>query len=493
MSVDLPTSDIDSRLLAVAMKRLEVLSRIEDFDPNVPGSRPTPPQQEIIDDFGVVRTQWVVAANRSGKSQTCARLIAWALTNTHPSWTVPEQWVHEGLLILVAGKSSKQIEESLWHKIRGYLEVGTYKEIRTGNILQKVEINTPNPDVRHRIVFQSMENVNLARERIQSYDAHIAWADEMIDSAAAINEIRLRVSTKAGIFLCSFTPLKPSVEVKKLIDGAALPHAKRYILKTLDNPVFQDAARREELLATFVGASAAQIATRLHGEWATGESQVYQFDWDRMVEMPQGYSTMWRHVESVDPALKSALGLTVWAEDPQTNKWYCIMAEYVKGIYVPTELVKHVRSLTSHLNVVRRISDPHEVWYIQTASSMGLHYMGVHKKGERKHELIKQLQEFLANGRIRISPTCESLISEFQECRYSDRADDKIVNASSYHLLDSAQYFCDNIPKAEQKIQANSWDEWLYKANEKRKQEAERVRSKVERASLQRRRRSRWN
>lgn len=464
-------SSHEQRLVAAAMRRLEKLSRIEDFDPNVPGSRPTASQKQVMDDFGVVKTQWVVAANRSGKSQTCARLIAWALTNTHPTWKVPEEWLNEGMLILIAGKNTKQLEESLWHKIRGYLEVGTYKEFRSGNAIIKIEVDIPNSDVKHRIILQSMENVSLARERIQSYDAHISWADEMINSASAINEIRLRVSTKGGFFLCSFTPLIPSPEVKKLIDGAELPHARRYILKTLDNPVFQDSARREELLSTFVGASAAEIATRLEGEWAVGESHVYFLDYDRMVQKPPNYSTTWRHIEAVDPALKSALGLTVWAEDSLTGKWYCVLAQYIKGILIPTDLVKHVLSITERYNIVRRVADPHEVWYIQTAASMGINYMGVHKKHDRKGELIKGLQEKLGNGAIHIDPSCTDLINEFLECRWSDRAEGKIVNASSFHLLDSAQYAVDSLPKGEKKppsLTLQGWYSNLLESNRKR-------------------------
>lgn len=464
-------TDNESKLVAAAIRRLEQMNRAEDFDPHVAGSRPTENQLEIIQDFGRVKTQWIVAANRSGKSQTCARLIAWAVTDTHPFWKVPEDWKQEGMLILIAGKNTKQIEESLWHKIRSYLPEGSYKEQKVGLILQKVEINIPNSDVKHRILFQSMENVTVARERIQSYDAHIAWADEMINSAAAINEIRLRVTTKSGMFLCSFTPLIPSPAVKKLIDGASLPHARRYMLKTLDNPVFRSPEKKEELLSTFVGATESEIATRLNGEWAVGESQVYQFDYDQMVEMPPNYSTLWRHVESVDPALKSALGLTVWAEEPDTNTWYCVMAEYIKGILIPMDLVAKVREMTRSFNIVRRISDPHEVWYIQTASSMGISYMGVHKKNERKHELIKNLQQLLGSRRIRLSPSCQYLVSEFQECRWSDRAEGRIVNASSFHLLDSAQYFCDSIPPAGKKppqLTIDNWHAELLKANAKR-------------------------
>jgi hypothetical protein len=202
-----------------------------------------------------------------------------------------------------------------------------------------------------------------------------------------------------------------------------------------------------------------------------------------MVQMPPDYSPLWRHVESVDPALKSALGLTIWAEDPITSTWYCVVDEYVKGIYVPTDLVAAIKEKTKGYNIVRRISDPHEVWYIQTAASMGISYMGVPKKNERKNELIKNLQQLLGSGRIRLSPTCQRLVSELQECHWSDRSEGRIVNASSYHLLDSAQYFCDSIPAPTKKAPQLTIDNWhskLLEANSKRLKLEEKATDKAE-------------
>lgn len=475
-----------NKLIASALRRLEVLNREESFDPNVPESRPTVAQQEIIDDFGTIPTQWVVASNRSGKSQTCARLVAWAVLDKHPTWRVPQLWKDEGLLILVAAKNSKQAEESLWTKISSYLTPGTYKVFRNSSGINKVEVDTDNPEVKHRILFQSMESVDQARERVQSYDAHIVWADELIDSAAAISELRLRVVTKSGFFLCSFTPLKPSPAVKKLVDGAALPHAKRYNLKTLDNPVFKEAAAKEKLLATFIGSTAAEIATRLEGAWAAGESHVYHFDFDSMVRMPPDYSPMWRHMESIDPAMSSSMGLTVWAEDPKYLKWYCVLAKYVNTTKAPSEVVRDIQQMTSRFNIIRRVADTHEVWYIREAALAGIQYMGVYKKTERKGELIRGYQEKLGNT-IFLTEAASDLIEETQECKWSEKTEGKIVNGSSYHLLDSAQYFCDNIPKVEtsDKIQANSWQDWLYQANRARlvKEETEKAKRSGRRLS----------
>jgi len=478
----------EDRLLAAALLRLEHLTRSESFDPNSPSSRPTEAQLEVIKEFGVIPIQWIAAANRSGKTATCARIIGWALTDSHPTWKAPDSWKEEGMLILVASRTGKHIEESLWPKIRACLTPGTYKEVRIGNIMQRVEML----DTKHRIVFQSLENPNIARERLQSYDAHIAWLDELVDSTSLISELALRITTKGGCFMASFTPLIPAPSVKKMVDGAKLPLSKKYIFKTRDNPVFNDPRKWDMYLASLVGLPESEIKTRLEGEWAVGESHVYSLDFDTTVEFPPDYSRLWRHVEVVDPALSSALGLTIWAEDPKSNVWYCVRAEYIRGIYIPTKVIEAVREITKDYNIIRRRSDPHEVWYIQQAAEMGIHYEGVYKKNERKGELIMGLQQALGS-RVRISPTCSNLIEELQTCRWSDRAENKIVNASSFHLLDTAQYFCDNIPKAENNILAISHHDWLYQANEKRKVAEEKKKNQLEKKIKLRRGRSAWN
>lgn len=453
----------ETKLVAAALHRLEMLQKRVAFDPVHLSSKPTPMQQSVFNDFGTVKQQWIRAGNQSGKSATCARIVSWVITDTHPTWKRPTGWGDEPLLVIVAGRTGKQIEDSLLPKIRSYLEPGTYKEVRIGNIIQRLELTNGN-----RVVFQSLENPTTARERLQSYVAHVVWIDELAPTMALVRELLIRVQSRDGYFLASFTPTVVNIEIQKYVDQLREPDAKVYRFHMLDNPLYQDPKRRQELLDRYAHLPLDQQRMIFEGEWLSSDDQVYFFSADTMLAIPIGYSHTWRHVESVDPALKSALGLTIWAENPATGIWYCVVAEYIKGIYVPTELIKAVQGITSKYNIIRRIADPHEVWYIQQAGAMGISYTGVYRKNERKSELIKQLQECLGT-RVRISPTCTDLIQELQECRYSPTTDGRIVNASSYHLLDSAQYFCDQIPaKSKTQIVSSSWEDWLYKANEKR-------------------------
>lgn len=482
------SADVQQRLVGAALHRLDLLKRREAFDPINLASRPTTIQQQVIDDFGKFKQYWIRAGNQSGKSATCARIVSWIVTDTFPNWKRPVEWGSEPLLVIVAGRTGKQIEDSLLPKIRSFLEAGTYKEVRIGNIIQRLELTNGN-----RIIFQSLENPTTAQERLQSYVAHVVWIDELAPTMGIIRELLIRVQSRNGFFLASFTPTVISADIQRYVDGIEEPEGRVYRFHMLDNPLYSDPVRRQELLGRYAHLPEHVQKSIFEGEWLSSDDSVYYFDYASMVEMPPEYSRLWRHVESVDPALKSALGLTVWAENPTTGIWYCVLAEYIRGILVPTDLVQAVRKKVADFNIIRRISDPHEVWYIQTAASMGISYQGVYKKNDRKHELIKQLQEFLGS-RARIAPTSELLIQELQECRWSDRAEGRIVNSSSYHLLDSAQYFMDNIPTAEHrdKISASSWQDWLYKQNTKRLEGIEKKKKQVQRMLIKKSGRSRW-
>lgn len=452
------------KFLLAAMEKLEKLRRQEAFDPASPDSKPTQAQQAVISDFGKVKVQVIRSGTQAGKSQTCSRLMTWVLTDTHPNWKRPIEWGSEPLLAIVAGRTGKQIEESLLPKIRSYLEPGTFKEVRIGNIIQRLELDNGN-----RIVFQSLENPNMARERIQSYVAHIAWIDELPPTVDVMDELLRRVQARNGYFLASFTPLVRNVQVQKFVDNLTEPLAKTYRFRMLDNPLYADKQRQDEILSSLSHLPEHVRNSRLYGEWMSDDNAVFHFDYSTMVGMPPDYSPLWRHVESVDPAIKSALGYTLWAEEPSTGVWYCVKAEYVKGVYVPTELVNTVAKMSAGYNIVRRISDPHESWYIHTAASMGISYSGVYDKNSRKAELIKNFQEGLG-GQLRIAPTADKLIEEITSARWSDTRDGKIASGSDYHLLDSSQYFHDVKPKKETAPQTGlSWQGALYQSHIQRK------------------------
>lgn len=475
------------KVLASAVRRYRRLRMLECFDPIDLESRPTPVQQDVLESVHKIQYRYVVAGNQSGKSQLGAREVAWIFEDNHPFWSRPARWGEEPLVMLVIGRTTKQVEEVLWRKISAFLNPSEYKTVSVGNTLQKV-INTRNGNT---IIFASHHADNEAREKLQAYVAHYVWIDEMPKSLALVEELHRRCQSRRGYFLATFTPKVRNDGIRKLVDASEPPHSRKWKMAMFDNPVLTE-EDKEAILKTLEPHSESVRRTGLYGDWSAGEEAVYEFDGDVHVREPgPSYSPAWRHVESVDPAMSGKLGLTVWAENPDTGVWYCVQDEYITGCKAPSELVDRVQQRVKGRNIVRRVYDPHEPWYAGAAHIKGYTYMGVYNKSQRKHDLIKNLQTALGT-KIFVAPWCDNLIDEFVSCRWSETADNKIVNGSKYHLLDSAQYFVDLIPPAEIKQQYITHDEWLREANKERKKreydEQQRAKSKRKTWRIARRR-----
>jgi hypothetical protein len=163
----------------------------------------------------------------------------------------------------------------------------------------------------------------------------------------------------------------------------------------------------------------------------------------------------------------------------------------VEGCQAPDDLVVAVEAKFKGYNIVRRVSDPHEVWYIGAASKLGFTYMGVWNKAQRKNELIKAFQSSLTEGKIKIAPWCQNLIDELIECHWSETADGKIANSSKFHSIDSSEYFVDVRPKNDF-VQPNiSFDQALRQAD-KQRQTKEAAKLTVIKNGIQKRHRKQW-
>ena len=132
-------TNIPPELLAKAAERYRRLQLQDAFDPTNLQTQPTTAQLEIFQEFGKVKRQWVVAGNQSGKSQSCARLVSWFFSETHPYWTRPKEWNKEPLLIIVCGRSGKILEDSLVPRLCAYLPSDDYKLVKIGNMTQRIE------------------------------------------------------------------------------------------------------------------------------------------------------------------------------------------------------------------------------------------------------------------------------------------------------------------------------------------------------------------
>jgi len=401
----------------------------------------------------------------SGKSMLAGREISWILTGTHPTWQRPEAWGREPLLILIAAQDLTMAETELWSKkIKPFLAAQDWKEDRQGSSLKRA-INKKTGDT---LVFLShSDGSEKNRKHMQGYTAHYVWLDEMPSNANIFEELQRRVDRSGGPWIATFTPKFRNDKIRRVVDAADGRVAKKYQMSKLDNPIYKD--RLDEEFAKLAGYSEVEKRTILYGDWSTGESSVYFFDYNSMVvdSLPSYYSRGWRHVESVDPAMKSKCGYTLWAEDPSTSLWYLVEDKYIEGMLHVGDLFDKIQERSRGYNIVRRISDS-MAWFTMEASKNNISYLIPYDKNSRKEELIKGLQTSLSSGKIKIGAWCSSFIDEVQTCQWAETSD-RIVNASSYHTLDCAQYFCDMVPKSDPTQRVIPWHMELREKNTERK------------------------
>lgn len=457
--------DNDNRKIAAALKRLEKVQLTTAFDASFPSSRPTKKQQEIFNDLGKIQYRWVIAGNQSGKSQLATRELTWVISGTHPTWSRPVEWGVEPLLAIVSGQSRPNMEE-LWNKkISPFLEAGEWKVVRQGGSLQYVESQI----TKNKILFiPHSDSSDHSRRHLQGYVAHYVLLDEMPGSIGILEELQRRVDARKGYFIATFTPKFRNDEIRRVVDASRAPLSKKYQMSKLDNPLYAD--RLAEEIQKLDGFSESYKRTILYGDWSTGDSAVYQFVYDSMTvpNLPDHYSRGWRHVASLDPASKNKFGYALFAEDPSTAVWYMVDDRYLEGIYDPNALLADVQKKNNGYNIIRQVCDPHEAWFIALSNTAGINYHVPYDKNNRKTDLIKGLQHALSSGKLKIGRWCTNFIDEIQSCQWSETTD-RIINATSYHELDCAQYFVDCMPKHDPMQIVLPWEVELRQGNAKRK------------------------
>lgn len=460
-------SNIDSHVLkdtVAALRRLQSLELRECMNINDLSSRPTLKQQEVFKAAADAKVRVVLGGNQSSKSTLGAREVAWVFENIHPYWHCKSATRK----ILVIGRVGEQVETELWRsKIKPFLTPGTYKEVRIGNILQRVESLTDDAV----IIFMSHHNINEAREKAQAFVADFVWLDELADSPSFVIELMFRIQSNNGRLILTFTPLLRSPELKRWVETLDPSIGKVFKLNTLDNPLYK--GREQEILASLANASESERNTRLYGEWLIGDNAVFSQPAHTYTLNPIDYHPSWRHIEVVDPAASGSTGYMILAQPPTSRTWYVVKADYVDGA-AASDLLLKIQRKSSGLNIVRRISDPHEVWFIKEAHKFRVSYIGVRDKARRKLELINQTQESLLTGRVKVASWCTSLLEELGTAQWQDNGKDRIQNSSKYHLLDCLQYGVDNLPKDEVQQLEVSHHAWIREANKERlKREAQ--------------------
>lgn len=390
-----------------------------------------------------------LVTHNSGKSAIARRTTAWFFNRDHPYLNIDAKWPNDPMTILFLVRSTRHADEH-WDKIEPFLVPGSYKPEKSGNTISTIR----RLDGMAKIMFISYENPRQATERIASMTAHLVIVDEICNYWKLYEEVNKRVQKNDGLQIHPFTAKIPAPKVKKFL------YTKEswkgfYTLNAFDNPAYTQ-EKKEKILAGYAGLPPdirqKYIEACIEGtRWLEDSEYVYggSYDPDVHLQVPQGYSLNWRHVEAVDPAASGLVGYTLFAEDPNTGYWYIIKGKYLKG-EAASVLLDNVLSETGNVNLYVRTCDSHETWYIKEARARKVNYRSPSKKG-RKHELIKGVSERFISRTLYICPGSETedIQNEVEGAMWSETRPDSIKSSTDYHCLDATQYGVDVLPERE--------------------------------------------
>lgn len=381
-------------------------------------------------------------------------------------------WKAEPLTLVVGSKTSQLTGEMWDKKILPFLEGVKIRVEKAGHAVKKViNIDESSPGYRNEILFFSHDNAKQASARMQGITVHDVWLDELPDSWKLVEELHQRTAARRSQFCATFTPKTPNPEVRRIIDESDRSIVSVYRFGMLDNPAY--ANRREEQLKTLEGLSEAMKRCILYGDWLDGDDKVFLFSKENnVIDNIQGYDPTWPHVLSVDPAM-SVVGYGVGCWSPIEERWFVIRTGYLKvdkSEDSPKTIINKMERIVSKYNIVRRIYDCHETWWMTTArEEYGLRYIPV-RKDKRKKELLVNLIKAVGERKILFVGDQKECYDELHRAEWHPDKDHVIRNGTHYHIIDSLQYLIDLLPRDVEGIKKPlTYDQELYNMHKKEK------------------------
>ena len=385
-------------------------------------------------------------SKNSGKTVTCCYLCGKLLMGNLPNWERLPQWGTEPLLILYLSQNTKQIEDSIWRKMKTYLKPGTYRETRTGGALQRVSMSNGNV-----LIFFTYHNINDARAAVQSFTGHYVFIDELPGTAALIEEAQTRVIKNLGQFVCAFTPKVPAPEVKRIVETADPSITGFYRLKFDDNPAMDEQAKdAQHKKAAQWGDKGSKMI--LEGDWTGSELNIFFIDEARCCRSLPPYLDKHHAVAYVgmDPANSSGFGLVVLLYDKVTDCYYVTLATTLTGekIAANSSSAKAVNDLLHGYTIVKRVCDPANSGFRGEAKKLFGWTFSIPNKQDTAYfwKSIEMVQEMLGT-RLFFTEEERDLLDELAALMRSEEDPMRVVNRKKSHMVDALRYLVSLLPK----------------------------------------------
>ena len=406
-----------------------------------------PKHWEFFDAGKEHRFRLFTAGNRVGKSLSAGCELTMHLTGDyHPDW---QGRTFDGPVnVWIVGRSAELVRQTLQPLLIG--EVGNFgsglipqDRLDIASMTDAKKASTPITQFRvlhnnggySTVAFKSGEQ---GREAFQAAALDIVWLDEEIPFDV-YNECLVRLMTRNGIALYTFTPLKGLTEtVKSFIVNGDFKEGSiggnRYVVRC---SMYEAAHLNNEVIEDLIASTPPfQRDARIYGIPALGSGAIYPVPESEFVEDPFPIPKHWPRLYGMDVGNKTA---AVWlAKNPDTNVWYAY-DEYYKEREEPSI---HAHAVSLRGKWIPGAIDP---------ASRGRSQIDGKQLMKMYEDLGLQLKpavnaveaglytvwELLSTGGLKVFKTCQRLREEMRTYRRDEKGN---VVKENDHLVDAMRY-----------------------------------------------------
>lgn len=393
-----------------------------------------------------------VAANRTGKSETGAYIVAAHATGVYPSWWKGRKFKN-AVNIWVAGKTNEKTKEIIQKALLGPdTDIGTgmipkdkiVKLIKKHGMGETIWI----AQVRHisgEISIIEFKSYEQGRDGFEGTKQQVIWLDEEPKDASIYSECVMRLTDpiRPGIIICTFTPLYGLSEVvTSFLPGGRFPingvHPKdpdKFVIQTTwDDVPHLTQADKDRMWAA---ALPHERMARSKGIPSVGAGAVYPYDEDDILIDPIPIPHWWPKGYGMDVGWGRTAAV-FGAVDPDSGIVY-LYSEYYTGREIPAV---HASAIKSRGWWLVGACDPDGVnqndgtHMFDMYESEGLNLIKADKRSVDAG--IFKVCQLIETGRLKVFNTMPNWIEEFRS--YGRDEHGKIIKKKD-HLMDATRYF----------------------------------------------------
>lgn len=401
----------------------------------------------------------LIAANRSGKTDTAALEVA-----RHATGVYPKDWKGHKfpgpIEIWVAGDTTQTTKGIIQKRLLGHIDdLGTGYIPRDCLLDKDGDFNTARKAgasegietarVKHvsggvsRIVFKSYEQ---GRKAFQGEYIHLIWLDEEPSDSSIYSECLTRIvnDVNPGLIICTFTPLSGrSTVVKDFLPHNKFPKDNITGFKWVQNVTWDDIKhltekQKQMLLAQY---SPHEREARSRGVPSLGAGAIYPYFEDQITYDPTVIiiPPWWPKVYGLDTGWKKTA--VVWgAINPDEGVVY-IYSEHYQG---KAHQAIHASAIKSRGDWITGVADAQGInqsdgtLMLDAYRDEGLILEKANKKNVESG--ILKVNQMFECGKLKISTSCRNLLNEING--YTRDVDGKI-DKNDDHACDALRYLID--------------------------------------------------